>query len=208
MTRLVLDNAGVAQPAVHAPVRPGRPQILADVVLDALELERRERHRALPILSLDLLNLLVTMPLRLPVQADSFSDFDWRILEAGSRRGVVNIFSVDGHLAATRCAAPPLTVQHVTVTTRNWRTGLTTASRFAPYSSRELILERLPADDLQLRLEADYLGVGVSVRGSDPDMPIRQIIEPASFAPARYTGASWLFAERLLTRRTVLDDGY
>lgn len=204
MTHLVVDGASAEIPLLRVPLRVGRMDVVIDVDLDERELHRRQQDRCGPILNLDLLNLLVAMPRSSTVGKEAVSDYDWRLLRIGARSGAVEITTVDGATGAIRRASPPLSVQHVTVVATRWRNGLSIASRFAPYGSRELILDRLPADDVELRLEAGYLGIGISVRGDGPDAPPSRIIEPAPFAPARYTGASWLFAERLLAEQTTL----
>jgi hypothetical protein len=207
MTRLAVDDAsGDVPPSTYVPLTLGREKVMIDVDLNVYELRRREHRRSKPILSLDLLNLLLTMPLSSPIRADDLSDYDWRLLRTGSRIGAVDIARADGVSYATRRAAPPLDVRHVTVTANHWRRGLSVASRFAPYGSRELVLGHLPEDDFELRLKADYLGVGISLRGDSPEAPLHRVIEPAAFAPARYTGASWLFAERLIAQQTMLHD--
>lgn len=204
MTRLVVDDTAAVPPTAQMALRQGRAEILLNVDLHADELRRRAQRDTKPILSLDLLNLLLAMPLSSAVPAENFSDYDWRRLKAGSRVGAVDINDREARPHATRLAVPPLTVRHATVRARHWRTGLSTASQFAPYCSRDLILDGLPSDDLELRLEANYLGVGVCVRSDDPHEPVRRVIEPARFRPARYTGASWLFTERLLVENAVM----
>lgn len=206
MTRLIVDDTAAVPPTAQVALKQGRVEALVDVDLYPHELRRREHRTAKPILSLDLLNLLLTMPLSSPVPADHFSNYDLRRLKAGSRIGAVDITDADGLMCATRHAEPPLAVRHATVSARHWRTGLSIASRFAPYCSRDLVLDHLPADELELLLEADYLGVGLRVRGDDPDHPVRRVVEPARFTPSRYTGASWLFAERLLAQQALLED--
>lgn len=204
MTRLIVDDTAAGPSTAQMALQHGRVEVLVDVDLHVEELRRRAHRDAKTILSLDLLNLLLTMPLSSAVPAERFSDYDWRRLTAGSRIGAVDIADRDARPCATRHAVPPLTVRHATVRARHWRIGLSAASRLAPYCSRDLILDRLPADDLELRLEADYLGIGVRVPDDGADQPVRRMIEPAPFRPVRYTGASWLFAERLLGKHAVM----
>jgi len=204
MTRLVVNSAAADVPSVRVPLRLGRLDVVIDVDLDQHELRRRQRDGCRPLLNLDLLNVLVAMPHAATVSKEAMSDFDWRLLMIGARSGAVEISTAHGAAGAIRRASPPLSVRHVTVTATRWRDGLSVASRFAPYGSRELILDRLPADDVELRLEAGYLGIGISVRCDGFDQPPSRIIEPAPFAPARYTGASWLFAERLLAQQATI----
>lgn len=178
--------------------RADQVQVIVDVDLSQEELRRRERINGRPILSLELLNLLMTMSPGVPVMVGSMSEYEMRLLRGGSRIGAAELTRNSAVEKATRLAMPPLTVQHVTVVAADWRTGVSIASRFAPYGSRELVLDRLGADETELLLEATYLGVGISVGDENVNGSSRRVLEAAPFTPARYTGASWLFAEQLL----------
>lgn len=203
MTGLTVQGTEEVTSTAQVSLPQGRAEVVVDVKFRVQELRRRQRGAFKPLLSLDLLNLLLTMPLSSPVPAHHFSDYDWRRLEAGSRMGAVDITETDGGTCATRCAGVPLTVLHATVRARRWRFGLSVASRFAPYCPRDLVLDYEPSDDLDLILEANYLGIGIRLRGGGSGQNTRRVIEPAPFTPARYTGASWLFAERMLAQHAM-----
>lgn len=166
-----------------------------EVVVDEAEVQRRRAAGGRPILDLDLLNLLLQIPPGRAVTEEGVSGYDWALLVKAARLAAVTVSGMPGNRQARRCAVPPLVVRHVTVTAREWRKGLSAASRFAPYASRELVLDAWPARQDVLLLEASYLGIGVTVR---EDAGLCRVLAPEPFCPARYTGASWLFAERML----------
>ncbi len=181
------------------------PEVAVQVSFDEQEIQRRTKERFGSLLGLQLLNVLALLPFGSPVKASRFSEYELSMLRRAQRKGAAEFTHRNGQQVVIRHAAPPLMVHHATITCSNWRKGLSIASRFAPYCSREIALMEMPTDDLELRLEADYLGIGVTLRpGSLVGQGVR-IIEPASFAPARYTGASWLFAEKLLLQRGNVD---
>lgn len=182
----------------RVPLEAGPAGVVVDVTPDHDELGRRRECGSRPILDLDLLNLLLKLPLGRPVPTDGLSGYEQRKLNSAQRVGAVSLTTVERQRCATRWVGPALKAHHVTVTATRWLHGLSVASRFAPYASRDLILDQLPTDDLGLRLQADYMGIGVCVADGGPSAPLRRVVEPAPFAPARYTGASWLFTERLL----------
>lgn len=94
-----------------------------------------------------------------------------------------------------RRLSPVAQVDMVTLPTARWRRALHDVGRFAPYSARRLLLHTEPADLDLLCMEATYWGVGICLQrpGGCYD-----IVHPAPFAPARFTGASWAFAEQAL----------
>lgn len=187
---------------VKLPIRRGRLGVEIGVELDERELTRRKGLGSQAILALDLLNVLVTMPRGECVPKDQFSQYDWQRLRGGTRVGAVEIATLRGVVTATRLAAPPLTVRHASIHGRRWRTAVAEASRFAPYCSREVVLDRLPADELELRLEVEYLGIGVRVRGPGSGGDGQRLVEPSPFTPTHYSGASWLFAERMMAHHS------
>lgn len=177
--------------------------IVLEVELDVDEMERRDSEGASPILSLELLRLLLEMPVGSPTDLAGFSAHERQLLVTAGRLGAVE----QSLERATRRAIPPLSVHHATIRGSDWRTALRAASQFAPYASRTVLLDRMPSDDVELRFEAAYLGIGVSVQ-EESDRDIHEIVPRAPFTPARFTAASWLFAERLLGMQpTIASDG-
>lgn len=202
MTRLVVDAASAVPSTAQLSLHVRAAEVVLEVELDREELRRRRRSGVGQILSLDLLNVLARMPVASVQDVQHPSDYLWRLLRTGERQAALALEAIEGPGAArvVRRAVEPLSVRHARVRAGSWRTGLTVASRFAPYCSRELVLGQLPTDEVGLELEAAYLGVGISIGTSDPAEPVKRIIEPAPFVVARHTGARWLFAERLGAR--------
>lgn len=203
MSGVVIDMEFTGTPhGQRGPLRLTGVEVALEVEIDLREIERRRAVQARPILSLELLRLLLEMPMGSPVNVARLSTYERRLLATGAPLGAVE-FSV-GAGRATRRAVPPLTVRHATVRGSDWRTALRAASQFAPYASRTVLLDRLPADDVELRFEAAYLGIGVSVQ-EEPDWDTREIVPGAPFTPARFTAASWLFVERLSGTQPTID---
>lgn len=94
-----------------------------------------------------------------------------------------------------RRVGPPLWVELVTLPTPRWQDGLKLVGRFAPYSARRLSLSAEPEDVGDLCVQATYWGVGVRIADGGE---VRDLVQPESFVPHRYTGASWAFAEQAL----------
>jgi hypothetical protein len=167
------------------------------VELHSVELNRRSASATPRLRSLDMLNLLLEMPLGVPVPVDLDDSYRRNLLRRANRLNVVSLLTGDGRPEAKRIADVPLRIVHVQVRCeRGWRRALDATSRFAPYGSRELILSREPRDRELLALEASYLGIGVSV--GRPEGPVTNLVPCAPFERERFTGAAWLMAERLL----------
>ena len=94
-----------------------------------------------------------------------------------------------------RRVSPIAYVEMVTLVTSHWRKGMREIGRFAPYSARLLQLPAEPSDLDLLCMEATYWGVGVRIESSGA---WHDVVHPAPFTPARYTGASWAFAEQAM----------
>jgi hypothetical protein len=178
--------------------------VVADLYLDRVEIDRRRQFEPPRLGGLDLLNLLLRMPLWRPRHRREFSSYEWALLLKSG--GAVTF---EGHGTVTRHAVPPIDPILITLTGRSWRVALDHASRFAPYSSRRVVLDRLPTDDTELRLEAAYRGIGVAVveepgaAGIESDLI--EVVACAPFAAERYTGASWKMAEDLFVQTGLLD---
>lgn len=176
--------------------------VSVDLYIDTLEVERRRRVGLGSLLSLDLLNLLLRLPLGSRFRQQDFSAYQWGLLTRAGE--AVDLERNAGrHGWVTRWAVPPVDVEMVTISARSWRSGLDRASRFAPYAARRVVLERMPIDDTLLRLEAAYRGVGIAVSdsavGGEEDH-FNEIVVGAQFAPQRFTGASWRLAEVLFAQ--------
>lgn len=159
---------------------------------DNTEHARRQKVSAKPLTSLGHLETLMTLPVDMPVPMDSLSKKERvgvRKLPAGS---------IDrGHSSVIRQAVRPLHMDLVLVSTARPRQGLESATRFAPYCRRAVLLQR-PAPRMDDYLnEASFYGVGVLV---DTPAGLKTVLEPQAHRPKRHTAVAWSFVEDLYQR--------
>ena len=161
--------------------------------LDAREHVRRQRAGTGSIRAADVLELLLGLPVGIPVPVASLTRREQAALVVAPPGSVV---VRDGE--ATRQVVPPVTVDLALVAARSWRSGLTMAGRFAPFAARAMVLRRRPADLAEVRLQAGFYGVGVIVLVDD--RPAEVLVEPAPFRRRRFTAAGWRFLEEVYRR--------
>lgn len=148
---------------------------------------RRRRTGAGAISSADVLELLLDLPIAMPVPVASLTRRECAAL----RLAPCDAVSVcDGQ--ATRHAVAPVTVKLALVAARTWRDGLAVAGRFTPFCARAMLLRRRPADLADVQLQAGFYGVGVIVVD---DQSTEVLVEPAPFQRLRFTAAGWRFLE-------------
>src|ERR1700735_2808204 len=109
--------------------------------LDDGEHARRQRAGAGTISSADVLELLLGLPIAMPVPVISLTRRERTALRL-PRRGAVSVS--DGH--AIRHAMAPLSVELALVAARSWRDGLEVAGRFTPFCAGAMVLRRHPED--------------------------------------------------------------
>jgi len=160
--------------------------------VDEGEHTRRLHARAGAISSPDVLELLLGLPVAMPVPVSSLTLREREALRAVPAGAV----SVDAG-GATRHAVAPVTVRLALVVAPSWRHGLEVAGRFAPFCARAMVLRRPPSDVDEMRLQADFYGVGVIVVD---DAECDVLVEPAPFQRVRFTAASWWFLEQVYRR--------
>ncbi len=153
--------------------------------LDEAETERRRRAGAGAIISADVLELLLGLPVGMPVPVTSLTRREEGALKVAPP-GAVSIR--DGQV--TRRAVAPLTVELAVVAGRSWRHGLEKAGRFAPFCARAAVLGRRPRDLAEAQLQAGFYGVGVIDAQS-----AEVLVAPAPFRRSRWTVAGWRFLE-------------
>lgn len=155
--------------------------------LDVVEHARRKDAGLGAISSPDMLELLLALPVALPVPVESLTRGEQESLRRAPR-GAVQV--VDGEV--TRQAVVPVAVEFALVAARSWRSGLVTAGRFAPFCARAVVLSTRPRDLGEMALEAGFYGVGVIVVDNDgADV----LVDPAPFERHRFTAAGWRFLE-------------
>jgi hypothetical protein len=103
----------------------------------------------------------------------------------------------------TRHAIRPCRVTLATVRARHaGKLALDSASRFAPFCARQVIVEKHPQhprrlrDDLhglEILLEFEFYGIGLAVENADGTT--ETLVDPRPWRPKRHTAAAWWFAE-------------
>jgi hypothetical protein len=154
---------------------------------DRVEVERRRVGRSGALTRLDVLDVLMGLPVGLPVARKDLTATE-RTLVAGAVAG-----AVEGHDGLiVRRAVAPVSVRFAVVAARDWRVGLERAGRFAPFCARAMLLPALPADWDDAQTQASYFGIGMCVF---VDTHLRMPVQPAPHVRERHTPAQWWFAE-------------
>jgi hypothetical protein len=154
---------------------------------------RRRRAGAGTISSADVLELLLGLPIAMPVQVASLTRRERAALRLAPR-GAISVS--DGQV--TRHALAPVVVELALVAACTWRDGLEVAGRFTPFCARAMVLRRRPADLADVLLQAGFYGVGVIVVD---DQSTEVLVGPAPFQRLRFNAAGWRFLEEVY--RTV-----
>jgi len=150
---------------------------------------RRQRASAGVIASADVLELLLGLPIAMPVPVASLTRRERAALGLAPP-GVVSVR--DGQV--TRHAVAPVVVELVLVAAGSWQIGLEVAGRFTPFCSRAMVLRRRPTNMADMRLQAGFYEVGVIVVD---DLVTEVLVEPAPFQRLRFTAAGWRFLEEV-----------
>jgi len=153
--------------------------------LNEQEVARRKTSRLKAISSPDVLNLLLDLPLGLPVPVKSLARWERLALRAAP----TGAFSIEKG-QVTREAVAPIAVDLAIVPARTWRAGLHAAGRFAPFCARVIALSTAPKDLDVLNAQADFYGIGVAV-ADQPEL----LVLPEAHRRNRFTVAGWQFLE-------------
>ena len=154
---------------------------------DRPEAARRATCDLGPVLAWDLLDTLMDLPAGLPVPAAALTRLARRRV-CRAPEGVARVF--DGHVI--RDLVPVVTPLLAIITARDWASGLTRASRFAPYCRRIVVGPGLPAGGEVLQTAA-RLGIGVAVRVRPGAAEV--LLEPELVEGWQPTTAWWRFCE-------------
>lgn len=157
--------------------------------LDDGELARRHRAGAGSLCSADVLELLMGLPVGMPVPVTSLTRRETAALKFAPP-GAVSVR--DGEVV--RHAVAPVRVELAVVAGSSWRHGLEKAGRFAPFCARAVALRRHPRDLAEVALQAGFYGVGVIVID---DQSTEVLVPPAPFRRYRWTAAGWRFLEEV-----------
>jgi hypothetical protein len=157
--------------------------------LDHHEDGRRRRANLGAIRHPEVLELLLGLPVGVSVSVASLTPLERSALRVAPP-GAVAVSAA----SVTRQAVYPLAVDLAVITTRGWRTGLEVVGRFAPFCSRVMLLRQWPNDAEDLRMQADFYGIGVVVTNS---ADVEVLVAPRPFQRRRFTAAGWRFLEEV-----------
>lgn len=160
---------------------------------DEHEWTRRERHGVGAVEDLGTLALLMDLPAGLPVPSGELHPADQRLL----RRLPAGVLRHDTGMVV-RDLISVLTPLMAIVPARTWDDGADTASRFAVYCARLVLLPEPPADPLLVLSDASLYGIGVTVAGTTG--PARVLVESTVATDMRCTPAGWAFSEQIYTQ--------
>jgi hypothetical protein len=164
-----------------------------DLDVDQVEHQRRQDAGIGSILGNGFggLNHLMALPAGLPVPIADLTEQQRAYVKAAP----AGICTVTRGLV-TRDAIRPCRVALATVRFRHaGRLALDSASRFAPFCARQVVIERyprMPHPDVTL-LDFAFYGIGVVLE--QPDGALETLVEPRPWRPQRHTPAAWWFAE-------------
>jgi hypothetical protein len=135
----------------------------------------------------------MSLPHGLPVPLNTLDKHQ----RAYARRAPAGICTIhDGHV--TRHAVRPCRVALATVRyDTTYKMALDSASRFAPFCARQVIVKRLPKrafDRIDRISEFDFYGIGIALEHEDGSL--ETVLEPRPYRPKRHTPAAWWFAEQ------------
>ncbi|GHJ34299.1 hypothetical protein ACFV4E_22805 [Streptomyces hygroscopicus] len=185
----------IADDAVQVPSFSGYSGATLHLAIDPAEHQRRQAAGIGPVTGHGFggLDHLMALPAGMPVPLDSLTKEQQKYV----RRAPNAIVTVkDGKV--TRHAIRPCRVAMATVRyDTTYKMALDSASRFAPFCARQVIVKRLPKDAfarINDLAEFDFYGIGIILE--KPDGSLETVVEPRPWIPKRHTPAGWWFAER------------
>ena len=162
------------------------------VTVHAGELARRRGEKLDCLRRLDVVDVLLNLPVAVPVSLDSLSARERRTLARLPHRVVSRCGS-----SVVRRAVPPVRIEHVVVPARAFRRGLEDASAFSTYCPRSTALAAsVKLDEFELA-EANYYGVGIYQYQGEA---LVKLLAPEPMPMWGETPASWVFSETLYER--------
>ncbi|MEU1908409.1 hypothetical protein [Streptomyces hygroscopicus] len=180
---------------VQVPSFSGYSGATLHLAIDLAEHQRRQTVGIGPVTGHGFggLDHLMTLPAGIPVPVDDLTEEQQKYV----RRAPAAIVTVkDGQV--TRHAIRPCHVVMATVRyNTTYKMALDSASRFAPFCARQVIVKRLPKDAfarINDLAEFDFYGIGIILE--KPDGSLETVVEPRLWRPMRHTAAGWWFAER------------
>lgn len=156
---------------------------------DAAEWQRRKRHNLDALVDLDLLDMLMDLPAGLPVPLRSLQSPERQLLSRVPPGALVR-----GGQSVTRLIVPPVTPLLAIVPDREWDRAAETASRFAVYCARMVLLPQMPQNANMMLSEASLYGIGVAAGDSHQ---AEVVLEPEPVTDLQPTPAWWAFSEKI-----------
>ncbi|WP_050800436.1 hypothetical protein [Streptomyces himastatinicus] len=176
---------------VQVPSFSGYGGATLHLAIDPAEHQRRQAAGIGPVTGHGFggLDHLMALPAGMPVPVDSLT----REQQKYVRRAPAAICTIeDGQV--TRHAIRPCRVALATVHSPSaCKTALESASRFAPFCARRVVIRRRTHWPESLT-EFDFYGIGVSFENGDGTL--ETLVEPEPWIPKRHTPVAWWFAER------------
>jgi hypothetical protein len=159
--------------------------------LDSAEHVRRCVHGLLAVTDLEKLDVMLGLPVGLPVPKSELRRQDWLVIDE-LPHGCVKV--IDG--AVTRQITRPLRVDLAVLMSdgEDWRSGLQRAGQFSTYCTRLLAIPGVPNEIAEIRAESAYYGVGLVVNASTSPL---LAVPPERFIPTAHTAAGWRFTEQV-----------
>lgn len=164
------------------------------LTLDEAEHERRQYLASPPILDIEALDLLLALPVGVPIPIGAL---EWR--QQRNVRHLLRGAAVVTRTHVTRHAVRPCRIDLATVSGPPTRRNLERAGWFAPFCARALIIPRAPRRK-DFLAEADFWGIGVTL---DHDGEHEVLVEPEPWVLKRHTPAGWRYVERAYKAATV-----
>jgi hypothetical protein len=162
---------------------------------DDVETARRAEVALGAITQRGALDVLMGLPVGLPVAAGMLTDRERRLLRQ------VPCGAVDSDAdKVVRRAVAPLSVRFAVVAASSWREGLAKAGRFAPFCARAMLLPGPPADLDDAGAQASFYGIGMCVLTSGQ---LRMLVDPQPYVRHRHSAAQWWFMEEIYRQLTV-----
>lgn len=176
---------------VQVPSFSGYSGATLHLVVDPAEHQRRQTAGIGPVTGHGFggLDHLMALPASLPVSVGSLTPEQQKYV----RRAPAAICSIsDGQVTRHAIRACRVTLATVRSTTA-CKTALDSASRFAPFCARSVVVTRQPRM-VETLTEFDFYGIGIVLQY--PNGSTETLVEPAPWIPMRHTPAAWWFAER------------
>lgn len=151
------------------------------------EVQRRQQCGLGAVGDHELLDVLLGLPLNLPVHTADLSDRERRVL----RRAPVAAVEVSAAAVVRRVTAP-LAARSAMVPVRDWRHGLRKAGQFAPFCARSIVLSTVPVDLSDAIVQARFYGIGILC---GPANHRAELLAAEPYVRLRHSSGQWWFAE-------------